>query len=125
MDTAALRGKPVWVNFTATWCPTCRDELSVMERIERQLRDRLSVVVVDVQEDEATVRGLVESLDLELPVGLDLDGSVAATWGAYVLPVHYWLDEEGVVRAFVYGGADPQQFIDQIRKVLPDATVQL
>ncbi len=126
IDLAELRGGPVWVNFTASWCPTCRDELSLMERFQAALEDELTIVVVDVREDEATVTALVEDVGVTLlPFGLDEDGSVQQEWGAYALPVHYWVDGEGIVRGFVFGGAGPEQFLEGVRSVLPDAEIEL
>jgi cytochrome c biogenesis protein CcmG/thiol:disulfide interchange protein DsbE len=125
IDLANLRGKPIWVNFTASWCPTCRDELPLMERIGRQLGGNLAIVVVDVREDEDTVASLATELALTLPVGMDKDGQAQLAWGAFALPVHYWLDVDGRVRAFVYGGAGPEQFLEGVRSVLPEAQIEL
>jgi thiol-disulfide isomerase/thioredoxin len=125
LDLANLRGKPIWVNFTASWCPTCRDELPLMERIGRQLGGDLAIVVIDVREDEDTVASLATELALTLPVGMDMDGQAQQAWGAFALPVHYWLDAEGRVRAFVYGGAGPEQFVEGVHSVLPDAQIEL
>jgi thiol-disulfide isomerase/thioredoxin len=125
IDLANLRGKPIWVNFTASWCPTCRDELPLMERIGRQLGGDLAIVVVDVREDEDTVASLATELALTLPVGMDQDGQAQLAWGAFALPVHYWLDVDGRVRAFVYGGAGPEQFLEGVRSVLPEAQIEL
>jgi thiol-disulfide isomerase/thioredoxin len=125
LDLANLRGKPIWVNFTASWCPTCRDELPLMERIGRQLGGELAIVVIDVREDEDTVASLATELALTLPVGMDTDGQAQQAWGAFALPVHYWLDAEGRVRAFVYGGAGPEQFVEGVHSVLPDAQIEL
>ncbi len=125
IDSESVGGRPVWVNFTASWCPTCRDELRLMQRIESQLGEQLRVIVVDVREDEQTAAALVDSLGLTLPVALDADGRAQDAWGAFVLPVHYWLDAEGRVRGFVYGGGGPDVFLRAIRTVLPGASIEL
>jgi thiol-disulfide isomerase/thioredoxin len=125
IDVDALRGEPVWVNFTASWCPPCRDELPLMERIQGQLGERLTIIVVDVREDPDTVAALVSELGLTLPVGLDRDGRGQQAWGAYALPVHYWVDVDGRIRHFLYGGPGPDLFIEAVRTVLPDAEIDL
>lgn len=125
IDLAALRGRPVWVNFTASWCPPCRDELPLMERIGRQLDGELTILVIDVREDDDTVASLATELALTLPVGLDRDGEAQQDWGAFALPVHYWLDAEGRVRSFLYGGPGPDQFVEATKTVLPDADIEL
>jgi cytochrome c biogenesis protein CcmG, thiol:disulfide interchange protein DsbE len=125
MDLAGLRGEPVWINFTASYCPPCRDELPLMERIGGQLGGRLTILVVDVREDEDTVASLASQLSLTLPIGLDQDGTAQQAWGAFALPVHYWVDEDGRVAAYVYGGPGPDEFIEGIHAVLPDAEIDL
>jgi thiol-disulfide isomerase/thioredoxin len=121
LDLEAMRGKPVWVNFMASWCLPCRDELPLMERARRALGDEIEIVAVDVREDEATARAFADDLVLEMPVGLDEDGAVRDAWSAYAMPVHYWLDAEGLIRANAFGGIGPDAMLDGIRSVVPDA----
>jgi thiol-disulfide isomerase/thioredoxin len=124
VDTEALRGQPLWVNFMATWCPPCREELPIMDRLQRDLGDRMTIIVVDVEEDADTVASFFTGLEVALPVALDEDGSAQEAWGAAVLPVHYWIDEDGRIGGVLYGGAGPEQFIEGIESVLPDAGVE-
>ncbi|MDQ3870086.1 MAG: TlpA family protein disulfide reductase [Chloroflexota bacterium] len=125
IDLQRLRGRALWVNFTATWCPPCRDELSLLERFQGSLGTRVTVLVIDVREPEDAIASLATQLGLTLPIGLDTDGRAQRDWGAYALPVHYWLDADGRVRGFVYGGAGPEQFLEGVRTVVPDARVDL
>ena len=124
VDTEALRGQPLWVNFMATWCPPCREELPIMDRLQRDLGDRMTIIVVDVEEDADTVATFFTDLEVALPVALDEDGRARDAWGALALPVHYWIDEEGRVGGFLYGGAGSEQFIEGIETVLPDAGLE-
>ena len=57
---------------------------------------------------------------LQVGTGVDQDGTAQAAWGAYALPVHIWLDEEGIVREIVYGGAPQEIFVDAISAVVPE-----
>lgn len=121
VDLAELRGKPVWVNFMASWCLPCRDELPLMESARRALGADLEIIGVDVREDEATAAAFAEELVLEMPVALDEDGAARDTWSAFAMPVHYWLDADGVIRSTAYGGIGPDLMLSGIRSVLPDA----
>ncbi|MGH2468010.1 MAG: TlpA family protein disulfide reductase [Candidatus Limnocylindrales bacterium] len=123
IDLAANRGKPTWVSFTASWCPSCRDELGLMNSFRGQLGDRMAMLVVDVKEDPDTVASLVSATNIQAPVGLDRDGTASAAWQAYVLPVHYWVDGQGIVRSVLYGAAPPDAFIHGIQTVLPGASL--
>src|SRR4051794_38574407 len=120
MDTADFAGQPMWINFMASWCPQCQTELPMMKEYAKLLGDSMTVLVVDVGEDHDTVKTFMKSLDFDLPVGVDEDGSVQAGWGAYALPVHYMLDAQGIVQEVVYGGAPPEIFIQAITNVVPD-----
>jgi cytochrome c biogenesis protein CcmG, thiol:disulfide interchange protein DsbE len=123
VDLASLRGRPVWVNFIATWCPDCRDELPIMEAYASQLGDRMSIVLVDVREDPATVSAFAGQLRLDLPIGLDGAGTAQRAWSAYALPVHFWLDAGGIVRSVGFGELGPPQFHASVSRVLPGASL--
>jgi len=120
IDLAALKGTPVWVAFTASWCPTCRDELGLMERFA-QANPGVTLLVVDVKEPSSVVEGLVESTGITMPVGIDTDGAAQVAWNAYALPVHFFVDKDGIVREFIYGGPGPDQFLAGLQTILPDA----
>lgn len=123
VDLASLRGRPVWVNFIATWCPDCRDELPIMEAYASQLGERMSIVLVDVREDPATVSAFATQLRLDLPIGLDGAGTAQRAWSAYALPVHFWLDARGIVRSVGFGELGPPQFHLGVARVLPGASL--
>lgn len=124
IDLAQLRGGPVWVNFMASWCPPCRDELPLMGRIQRHFQDELTIVLVDVEEQPDVVAAFLDSLGATFPTALDLDGAVAQEWGALVLPVHYWIDAEGRITAVTYGGGGPELLIEGLRSVIPGAQLE-
>lgn len=121
LSTADSRGKPLWVNFMATWCPQCQDELPMMMTMSFDLGDAMDVIVVDVGEDQEAVSDFIIALGVDLPVALDTDGAVQRQWSAMALPVHFWLDGNGIVQEVVYGGAPREVFEAAILKVVPDA----
>jgi cytochrome c biogenesis protein CcmG/thiol:disulfide interchange protein DsbE len=124
IDLASLRGKPVWVNFMATWCPSCIDELPLMAGFAARYEDTgLVVVPVDVREDEAAVAAFFKGLGLTFPVGLDTDGAAQSEWGAAALPVHFWIDKDGIVRDGALGGIGPDVMATGLGSILPGVTV--
>jgi thiol-disulfide isomerase/thioredoxin len=125
IDLAALRGQPVWVNFMATWCPPCRDEFPLMNGFyARYAEQGLVVVAVDVREEEGLVAGFAQSLNARFPIGLDADGAAQAGWEATVLPVHFWIDAEGIVRDGALGGIGPDVMAAGLRAIMPGVTVE-
>ena len=125
IDLASLRGKPVWVNFMATWCPSCKDEFPLMNGYAAQLaEDGLVVIAVDVKEEEGLVAAFAQSLGATFPLGLDSDGRVAETWDAVALPVHFWIDADGVIRDASLGEIGPDVMVRGLRAIMPGVDIQ-
>jgi len=125
IDLAALRGKPVWVNFMATWCPPCQDEFPLMNGFATRYADEgLVILAIDVEEEEGAVAAFAQQLGAIFPLGLDGDGHVAEAWGAIALPVHFWIDAEGIIRDGSLGGIGPDIMAAGLRTIMPGVDVQ-
>ena len=120
LDLADYAGQPMWINFMATWCPQCIDELPLMDRYQRDFEGHLYVFVVDVGEERQTVRQYMQQLEIDLPVGVDEDGVAQAAWGTYALPVHVFIDADGIVQEIVYGGSPVDIWDQAIALIVPD-----
>ncbi len=124
IDLASLRGKPIWINFMATWCPSCQDEFPLMNGFaSRYASTGLVVMAVDVREDEGAVSAFAKQLGATFPLGLDTTGDAARTWDAIALPVHFWVDAEGIVRDGALGGIGPDVMADGLKTILPGVDV--
>jgi thiol-disulfide isomerase/thioredoxin len=125
IDLAALKGKAVWINFMQTSCPECLDEFPLMNGYAARYGDKgLVIIAVDIREDEGTVAAFGERLGAAFPLGLDADGAAQRTWGAYALPVHFWIDREGVVREGALGGIGGDVMVAALKKILPGVVVE-
>jgi len=119
---ADLRGRPVIVNFWATWCPPCRDELPSMERAWAQLRDEgIALLAINVGEDEATVFPFTANYPVSFPLLLDLDGAVIGAWPVRGLPTTFVVDPQGRIAYRAIGGRawDDPQLLRPVRALLP------
>lgn len=124
IDLAALRGKPVWVNFMATWCPPCQDEFPLMNGFASRYADSgLVVLAIDVKEEEGVVAAFAQSLGATFPLGLDPDGATSDAWDAVALPVHFWIDKDGIIRDGSLGGIGPDVMAAGLRTILPGVDV--
>ena len=124
IDLANLRGKPVWVNFMGTYCPPCIDEFPLMNGFAaRYADDGLVVLAIDVKEEEGTVAAFAESLSATFPIGLDSDGSAQTRWGAIALPVHFWVDKDGIIRDGALGGIGPDIMARGLSAIMPGVDV--
>ena len=106
-DLAALKGRPVLLNFWATWCEPCRAEMPSLQRVARERAgDGLLVLAVNYQEGAPKIRGFLETLKLELPVLLDRDGTAARQWTPRVFPSTVLVDRRGQPMTSVVGEID-------------------
>jgi peroxiredoxin len=102
-----LRGRTVIVNFWATWCPPCRDELPSMERAYVLLGDAdVAMLAINVGEDEEIIFPFTANYPVTFPVLLDHDGSVVAQWPVRGLPTTYVVDPVGRVAYQAIGGRE-------------------
>jgi cytochrome c biogenesis protein CcmG/thiol:disulfide interchange protein DsbE len=117
-----LRGHPVLVNFWASWCIPCRQEMPEIVRAYAAHRDGgLQIVAVDLQENADQVRGFAGEFGMTFPIAIDRTGAVASAWriGGPVkgIPSSYFLDADGVVRARVFGPMTSQSLADNLAAV--------
>jgi thiol-disulfide isomerase/thioredoxin len=125
VDLAGMSGTPIWLNFINTECPASQEGLPLMSGFASRYADAgLVVVAVDVRESEATADAFAKLLGASFPIALDQDGSAAARWGATELPVHYWIDAEGIVRDAALGGIGPDIMARGLTTILPGVDVQ-
>jgi peroxiredoxin len=106
-DTLKLkeqRGKAVMVNFWATWCPPCREEMPAMERLYRRHHGRGFVLLaVSVDTDAALVKPFLAQHKLTFPVALDANMELANAYGVRALPASFLIDREGNLAALALG----------------------
>ena len=101
------RGRVVFLNFWATWCPPCRSEMPSMERLYQKLRAKgLEIVAVDLQEPKDTVRRFAKDNGLTFTVLLDANGAVGGAWSAQSIPTTYLIDRTGGILARAIGARE-------------------
>ncbi len=120
---ADLRGKGVWVNFWATWCPPCQKEVPVLRDLSARYRDAgLEVVAVSVQETSpADVQTYADRYQLDYTIGFDGSADVFHRYKGYALPTQFFIGPDGVIRDVVYTPLTLEQAIPRIEAILPPA----
>ncbi len=115
-----LRGKFLFLNFFATWCGPCREEIPAMEQLHRVYRDRgLAFVAVDMRESQKTVKAFLAELKATFPTLLDEDGSVSHEYGIRALPVSFLISPDGAILwraigAREWNSPDARRYFDQL-----------
>ena len=124
IDLTVLKGQPVWINFMQTTCEPCIEEFPRMNGFAARYADQnLVVIAIDIREEEGAVAAFAQSLNATFPLGLDTDGAAQKAWGAYGLPVHYWIDKDGIVQDGGLGGIGPDIMARGLGKIMPGVEV--
>jgi len=107
LSLAELRGKVVFLNFWATWCKPCEDEMPAMERLYQRFRaDGLEMLAVSVDVGDEEVLAFRERLGLSFRILHDPDREVTSRYQSFRFPETYLIDAEGVVVGRFIGPRD-------------------
>ena len=88
-------GRPVVVNFWASWCIPCEDEAPLLEAIARRYQARVSFIGVDVLDTEPNARGFLDRFRITYPNGADSSGEVSIAYGMSGVPETYFIGPDG------------------------------
>jgi cytochrome c biogenesis protein CcmG/thiol:disulfide interchange protein DsbE len=118
-----FRGQPVVVNFFATWCGPCKEELPEFQATYQKDRAKgLQVLLVDLTEPPAEVQAFAKELGLSMPIAVDEKGVVASQGYALTnIPATYFIDGHGVIRGVQFGPVAPKTLADNIDSLLAGA----
>ena len=116
-DLASLRGKPVILNFWATWCGPCRAEMPEFVALHRT-NPNLVVLEANTQEGLDRIRPFAEEFGMTMPVLVDEVGALRSLYGVRAMPTTLFIDAEGLIRARWAGpltGDQLAQFVTQLQ----------
>ena len=120
---SGYRGKMVLLNFWATWCGSCRDEMPSMEQLSRNFGGQgLAVVAINQRENAALVARFMKTHNLNFSTLLDADGRVAASYRVYGIPVSYVIDSDGQAIGMKSGSMDwaSPRVVDMFRELVDE-----
>jgi cytochrome c biogenesis protein CcmG, thiol:disulfide interchange protein DsbE len=107
VDLKELQGRVLVVNFWATWCEPCRDEMPSLQRLREKLDGKaLEVLTVNYGESREKILQYLGREKIALPVLLDPEKESAKEWGVGGLPMTFLVDSTGRVRYSVFGECD-------------------
>lgn len=118
LSLSSLRGKVVYLNFFATWCPPCNEEAPEIENLQRRYGAQgLQVVGIDVLENARKAEQFRQSHRLTYPTVVD-DGTLRDQYNVNGLPVHVFIDRSGVVRSVVVGELSAAEMSANVQRLL-------
>jgi thiol-disulfide isomerase/thioredoxin len=118
---ADLRGKLVWINFWATWCPPCQAETPVLrDMAERYAGRGLVVLAIAVQETSVdNVRDYAQRYELPYPIAFDASANAFGIYKVFALPTQFFIGADGRIREVVNGPLTDETAAARIEAYLP------
>ncbi len=115
----SLRGKPLVINFWASWCPPCKIEAPLIERTWRAYKERgLIFIGVNIQDRKADALNYIRQFNITYPNGPDPAGEITIDYGVSGLPVTFFVSRKGeIVRRWV-GAIEKSVLISSIEELL-------
>jgi peroxiredoxin len=116
-----LKGKPVLLNFWASWCGPCRSEMPYMQEIHEEWSgDGLVLLTINIGEGLPQVQEFLQKRNLSLPVLLDTQNNVAEQYGVQYLPTTFFIDKDGIIQEKIVGAfKNKTQIETRLSKIIP------
>ncbi len=92
------KGKPVLINFLASWCIPCREEIPVLNLVYREYEPKdVAFIGIAVDDTEDDAQEFVEKFELGFPAGIDKTGEIKEAYGIYGVPTTLFIDNKGII----------------------------
>jgi cytochrome c biogenesis protein CcmG/thiol:disulfide interchange protein DsbE len=118
---ADLRGRPVIVNFWASWCGPCVEEFPLLQRaLEQHRADGLAVIGIVVQDRSEAARAFMSRMGAGWPAVMDPDGSLADSYDLYAPPESFFVDRNGLIASRQVGQLSQADLSRQLSAILPN-----
>jgi peroxiredoxin len=121
VSLADLKGQIVLVNFWASWCGPCRQEMPILEQLNHQYRSKgVALIGVNVEPDSAAATAWLKATPVSFPILYDVDSKVSKLYEVQGMPNTVILDRKGIVR-YIHRGYSPgaeNEYLDQIRALI-------
>jgi cytochrome c biogenesis protein CcmG/thiol:disulfide interchange protein DsbE len=119
VELSQLRGKPVLLNFWATWCPPCVQEMPSLVQLQKQLGDKVTILAVSEDADDGAYKQFVHDRKVDLLTVRDADQKANKLYGTFAFPETFVIDRDGkILRKFI-GPADwtSPEIVEYLKKL--------
>lgn len=113
-------GKALLINFWATWCPHCVEEIPSMNRALRQLdSNHFEMVSIDYREPKSVVKPFTKKVAVDFPILMDEQGDISKKWKVYSFPSSFLVDKNGMIRYSINAGNiwDTKEMLSYLKQV--------
>lgn len=117
--------KNVILNFWASWCAPCKEEMILFQKLYEQYNDELVVIGVNLQEGPEPIKKFLEELKITFPIVLDPDAEVKKLYNVITQPVTYFINKDGIIVDKKQGPLAPEEINEKINKLLTSKPIEL
>jgi len=117
VSLADFSGKPLVINFWATWCKPCENEMPLLREIAQKSPNGLQVIGINVEEDVYIVNNFQQKIGINFPILLDSNGNVADQYLINGYPTTFFVDASGVLRAINIGELDDSLLVKYLTMI--------
>lgn len=113
-----FRGKPLVLNFFASWCDPCRDEMPIMNQLAAKAAGNYNVIGVAVEDTRPALVEFVKEAKVAFPVALDLNSTVKRAYRIFGPPATFFIDSQGIIRDVVFGPLTKERTDEALKKIV-------
>ena len=112
-----FRGKPLVLNFFASWCDPCRDEMPLINDLaSAAAKEGYNVLGIAVEDTRAAITEFSKEAKLVFPIALDLNNTVKRSYRIFGPPATFFIDSQGVIRDVVLGPVNRERALEALKK---------
>jgi cytochrome c biogenesis protein CcmG/thiol:disulfide interchange protein DsbE len=117
LGLASFRGKPLMINFFASWCDPCREEMPLINELAgRASKDDYAVLGIAVEDTRAAILQYAQEAKLVFPIALDVNSTVKRAYRIFGPPATFFIDGQGTIRDVVIGPITPERAREGLKK---------
>jgi len=111
-------GKPIFLNFWATWCGPCVGEMPDIEKIKNEYGDKIVVIAINGGELKDDVKSFIDRKGYTFNVGIDEKGSIIGTYDSMYIPLSIFIDENGIIQDRQVGALSEEKMREIVDKLI-------
>ena len=113
----SFRGKPLMMNFFASWCDPCREEMPLINDLAGKAgKEGYAVLGIAVEDTRGAIMQYAQEAKLVFPIALDLNSTVKRAYRIFGPPATFFIDRQGIIRDVVIGPLTPERAHEGLRK---------
>ncbi|MBI2649710.1 DUF3179 domain-containing protein [Candidatus Woesearchaeota archaeon] len=116
--------KHLIVNFWATWCPPCKEEMPLFQKLYEENKDELVILGINLQENPEPIKKFLEEYKITYPILLDPDAEVKKLYNVITQPVTYFINKEGIIVDKKQGPLTPEEINEKVGKLLKSKSIE-